>query len=116
MSQSFASGGQSIAVSAWGRGGGGEGLGQCQPQIGSDGSPARAESKQPIRRRTDGNKPIGARLRVGAGTVGAQVDSGLQLCWGRFFAAAAAAAVVLRVLSPGRVYVGGRRGRYLCGF
>ena len=43
---------------------------------------------------------------MGAGTR-AQVDSGLQLCWGSFFAAAAA---VLRVLSTGSVYVGGRSG------
>ena len=33
-------------------------------------------------------------------------DSGLQLCWGSF----AAAAAVLRVLSTGRVYVVGRGG------
>ena len=38
----------------------------------------------------------------------AQVDSGLELGWGSTFAAATtAAAAVLRVLSPGRMNVGG---------
>ena len=49
----------------------------------------------------------------------AQVDSGLELGWGSTFAAATtAAAAVLRVLSPGRMNVGGGgwRGGCLCGF
>lgn len=43
---------------------------------------------------------------MGAGTR-AQVDSGLELCWGSLFAAAAC---VLRALSPGRLYVVGEVG------
>ena len=107
MHQSFASGAK---VSEFQLQHQGVGLGSANHRLAVKWSPAPAEPKQHEDWYKQPNP--GAGLRVGAGTR-AQVDSGLELGRGSLFAAAAAS--LLRVLSPGRVYVVGG-GRYLCGF